>query len=46
MTNRGIAEKLVVSVNTVKTHACNIYSKLGVRNRTEAVAKARALGLI
>lgn len=45
-TNRAIAEKLVVSVNTVKTHAHNIYSKLGVGNRTEAVAKARALDLI
>ncbi|MFN2284532.1 MAG: LuxR C-terminal-related transcriptional regulator, partial [Anaerolineae bacterium] len=46
MTNRAIAKKLVVSVNTVKTHAHNIYSKLGVGNRTEAVAKARALDLI
>jgi len=46
MTNRAIAESLTVSVNTVKTHARNIYGKLGVRNRTQAAARARELGLI
>jgi len=46
MTNRAIAESLMVSVNTVKTHARNIYGKLGVRNRTQAAARARELGLI
>jgi LuxR family maltose regulon positive regulatory protein len=45
-TNRAIAEELTVSVNTVKTHARNIYGKLGVRNRTEATSRARDLGLI
>ncbi len=46
MTNQAIAESLVVSVNTVKTHARSIYGKLGVRNRTQAAARARELGLI
>ena len=46
MTNRAIAESLMVSVNTVKTHARSIYGKLGVRNRTQAAARARELGLI
>jgi len=46
MTNRAIAESLMVSVNTVKTHARSIYDKLGVRNRTQAAARARELGLI
>ena len=45
-TNRAIADELMVSVNTVKTHARNIYGKLGVRNRTEATSRARDLGLI
>jgi LuxR family maltose regulon positive regulatory protein len=46
MTNRAIADELMVSVNTVKTHARNIYGKLGVRNRTEATSRARDLDLI
>jgi LuxR family maltose regulon positive regulatory protein len=46
MTNRAIADRLMVSVNTVKTHARNIYGKLGVRNRTEATSRARDLELI
>jgi LuxR family maltose regulon positive regulatory protein len=46
LTNRAIADELTVSVNTVKTHARNIYGKLGVRNRTEATTRARDLGLL
>jgi LuxR family maltose regulon positive regulatory protein len=45
-TYREIAQALLVSVNTVKTHLKNIYSKLGVRSRREAAAEARSLGLI
>ncbi len=46
LTNREIAETLVVSPETVKKHTGAIYSKLGVSNRTEAAAKARELGLL
>ncbi len=44
--NEEIAQKLFVSVNTVKTHIKNIYGKLGARNRTQAVATARDLNLL
>ena len=44
--NQEIAEQLYLALNTVKRHASNIYDKLDVKKRTEAVAKARQLGLI
>jgi LuxR family transcriptional regulator, maltose regulon positive regulatory protein len=43
---REIADELYVSVNTVKTHQRHLYQKLGARTRTEAVKKARCLGLL
>jgi len=43
--NRRIATELFVSVGTVKTHINNLYRKLGVRSRTQAVARARDLKL-
>jgi LuxR family maltose regulon positive regulatory protein len=46
LSNREIAELLVISVGTVKTHAHHIYGKLDVRGRTQAVARARELDLI
>lgn len=39
--NQEIADKLFVSLNTVKTHLSNIFSKLNVQRRTQAVQKAR-----
>ena len=44
--NQAIASELVVTVNTVKKHVSHILGKLGAVNRTEAVARARELGLI
>jgi LuxR family maltose regulon positive regulatory protein len=41
-----IARKLVVSLNTMRTHTKNIYSKLGVNNRREAVRRAQELELL
>ncbi len=45
-TNQQVAEQLVVSVGTVKSHINHILGKLDAHNRTEAVARARGLGLI
>jgi LuxR family maltose regulon positive regulatory protein len=44
--NQEIAQDLVIAVSTVKRHLSNIYGKLGVGNRTQAVARARELGLL
>ncbi|WP_421765198.1 helix-turn-helix domain-containing protein [Ekhidna sp.] len=44
--NQEVADKLFVSLNTAKTHISNIYSKLNVKRRTQAVQKARYLALI
>ena len=46
LSNREIASRLYLSLNTIKGHTRNIYGKLGVHSRTQAVARARALGLL
>jgi two-component system, NarL family, response regulator LiaR len=46
LSNQEIAESLYVSQNTVKTHAANLFMKLDVKRRTQAVDQARKLGII
>jgi len=46
LTNSQIAARLYLTLNTVKAHTRNIYGKLDVHTRTQAVARARDLGLI
>jgi LuxR family maltose regulon positive regulatory protein len=44
--NREIADRLVVTLDTVKKHLTRIFGKLGAVSRTQAVARARELGLL
>jgi DNA-binding CsgD family transcriptional regulator len=46
LSNQEIADKLFVSLNTVKTHASNIFMKLDVKRRTAAIEIARKLKLV
>lgn len=44
--NKEIAEHLHVSPNTIKTHVARLFEKLGARRRTEAIRRARELGIV
>lgn len=44
--NKEIAQRLGVSPNTIKTHVARLFEKLGARRRTEAILKARELGIL
>ena len=44
--NKEIAAKLAVSPNTVKTHTARLFEKLGARRRTDAINRARELGIL
>lgn len=44
--NKEIARRLEVSPNTVKTHVANLYAKLGAKRRTDALRRARELGIL
>jgi LuxR family transcriptional regulator, maltose regulon positive regulatory protein len=46
LSNHAIAEKFCISDHTVRTHLVNIYRKLGVKNRTQAMARAQELGVL
>lgn len=46
LSNQEIADKLFVSLNTIKTHTSNLFLKLEVNRRTQAVQKAKELQLI
>ena len=46
LSNAEIAGKLFVSLNTIKTHSSKVYEKLEVKRRTQAIEKARQLGVI
>ena len=46
LSNREIGRRLFISLPTVKSHTRNIYDKLGVHDREEAVARGRALNIL
>ena len=46
LSNQEIAERLFVSLNTIKTHSSNLFEKLDVKRRTQAIEKGKRLGLL
>jgi len=46
LSNQAIADQFVVALSTVKKHVNNLYGKLDVQSRTQALARARELNLL
>lgn len=46
LSNQEIAEKLFLSLNTIKTHSSRLFEKLEVKRRTQAIEKAKRLGIL
>ncbi|MCY1465844.1 transcriptional regulator EpsA [compost metagenome] len=46
LSNQEISERLFISLNTVKAHTVKINHKLGVKRRTQAVMRAKSLGML
>ena len=46
LSNQEIADRLFVSLNTIKTHSSNLFEKLDVKRRTQAIEKGKRLGLL
>lgn len=46
LSNREIASRLFVSLNTVKTHSSNIFGKMDVKRRTQAIDRGKKLGIL
>ncbi len=46
LTNQEIADRLFVSLNTIKTHSSNLYEKLEVKRRTQAIETAKKLSIL
>lgn len=46
LSNQEIAERLFVSLNTIKTHSSNLFEKLEVKRRTQAIEKGKRLGIL
>jgi LuxR family maltose regulon positive regulatory protein len=46
LSNRDIADRLIIALSTVKWYVNAIYGKLGVHSRTQAVARAQEIGLL
>ncbi|MBT1701156.1 winged helix-turn-helix transcriptional regulator [Fulvivirgaceae bacterium PWU4] len=46
LSNQEIADRLFLSLSTVKTHANNLFDKMGVERRTQAINQAKQLGII
>jgi NarL family two-component system response regulator LiaR len=46
LSNEELAERLYISLNTIKTHTSRLFEKLDVKRRTQAIEKAKRLRLI